>query len=113
MIDAGRDLSQGYFVWSLMDNFEWSWGYTKRFGIVRVEYDTQERILEGQRALVPARDRGACAAGVLIPAPVTRCISTFPTGSAATRLRRASEPAGVGPAGRNRFSRTKTSFSSC
>jgi beta-glucosidase len=35
---------QGYFVWSLMDNFEWGWGYTKRFGIVRVDYDTQERI---------------------------------------------------------------------
>ena len=41
-IDAGVDL-QGYFVWSLMDNFEWSWGYSKRFGIVRVDYDTQER----------------------------------------------------------------------
>jgi len=37
---------QGYFVWSLMDNFEWGWGYTKRFGIVRVDYDTQERILK-------------------------------------------------------------------
>ncbi|MEO8261945.1 MAG: GH1 family beta-glucosidase [Pseudolysinimonas sp.] len=35
---------QGYFVWSLMDNFEWGWGYTKRFGIVRVDYETQERI---------------------------------------------------------------------
>ncbi len=41
-IDAGVDL-QGYFVWSLMDNFEWSWGYDRRFGIVRVDYDTQER----------------------------------------------------------------------
>ena len=33
----------GYFVWSLLDNFEWASGYTKRFGIVRVDYDTQQR----------------------------------------------------------------------
>jgi beta-glucosidase len=44
-IRRGVDL-QGYFVWSLLDNFEWGYGYTKRFGIVRVEYDTQERILK-------------------------------------------------------------------
>jgi beta-glucosidase len=36
----------GYFVWSLLDNFEWSSGYAKRFGIVRVDYDTQERTLK-------------------------------------------------------------------
>jgi beta-glucosidase len=36
----------GYFYWSLMDNFEWAWGYHKRFGIVRVDYDTQERTLK-------------------------------------------------------------------
>jgi len=42
-IARGVDL-QGYFVWSLMDNFEWGYGYTKRFGIVRVDYETQERI---------------------------------------------------------------------
>jgi beta-glucosidase len=33
----------GYFAWSLLDNFEWAWGYDKRFGIVRVDYDTQVR----------------------------------------------------------------------
>jgi len=34
---------RGYFVWSLYDNFEWAHGYSKRFGIVHVDYETQER----------------------------------------------------------------------
>jgi beta-glucosidase len=41
-IQQGANL-QGYFVWSLMDNFEWEHGYTPRFGIVRVDYETQKR----------------------------------------------------------------------
>ena len=41
-VDAGVDV-RGYFYWSLLDNFEWAWGYEKRFGIVRVDYDSQER----------------------------------------------------------------------
>jgi beta-glucosidase len=41
-IEAGVPL-EGYFIWSLMDNFEWSHGYTKRFGIVYVDYATQRR----------------------------------------------------------------------
>ncbi|MFV0374495.1 GH1 family beta-glucosidase [Microbacterium sp.] len=44
-IAAGVDV-RGYFVWSLLDNFEWAWGYRKRFGIVRVDFDTQERIVK-------------------------------------------------------------------
>ena len=36
----------GYMVWSLMDNFEWASGYKKRFGIVHVDYATQERTLK-------------------------------------------------------------------
>jgi beta-glucosidase len=36
----------GYFVWSLLDNFEWSHGYSRRFGIVHVNYDTQERTIK-------------------------------------------------------------------
>ncbi len=44
-IEQGADV-RGYFVWSLMDNFEWSWGYSKRFGIVRVDYDTLERTVK-------------------------------------------------------------------
>jgi beta-glucosidase len=35
---------RGYFVWSLLDNFEWAFGYTKRFGIVYVDYPSQKRI---------------------------------------------------------------------
>ena len=42
-IKDGVNLS-GYFVWSLMDNFEWAWGYQKRFGIVFVDFGTQRRI---------------------------------------------------------------------
>jgi beta-glucosidase len=41
-IEAGVDL-RGYFVWSLFDNFEWSHGFSKRFGIVHVDYRTQTR----------------------------------------------------------------------
>ncbi|MBO3751355.1 beta-glucosidase [Streptosporangiaceae bacterium NEAU-GS5] len=44
-IEAGVPL-EGYFAWSLMDNFEWAWGYGKRFGLVYVDYPTQERILK-------------------------------------------------------------------
>ncbi|MGC5413313.1 family 1 glycosylhydrolase, partial [Streptomyces sp. DT225] len=40
-MDAGVDV-RGYYVWSLLDNFEWALGYAKRFGIVRVDYDTLE-----------------------------------------------------------------------
>ncbi|WDF32849.1 GH1 family beta-glucosidase [Arthrobacter agilis] len=41
-IDDGVDL-RGYLAWSLLDNFEWAWGYHQRFGLVRVDYETQER----------------------------------------------------------------------
>jgi beta-glucosidase len=41
-VSAGVPL-EGYFVWSLMDNFEWDHGYAKRFGIVHVDYATQRR----------------------------------------------------------------------
>ncbi|WP_405061126.1 GH1 family beta-glucosidase [Kribbella sp. NBC_01505] len=42
-INQGADI-RGYLAWSLLDNFEWAYGYVKRFGIVRVDYDTQARI---------------------------------------------------------------------
>jgi len=41
-MDAGVDV-RGYFVWSLMDNFEWAYGFSRRFGVLRVDYDTLER----------------------------------------------------------------------
>jgi len=44
-IEQGVDL-RGYCAWSLMDNLEWSLGYAKRFGIVHVNFDTQERTLK-------------------------------------------------------------------
>ena len=43
--ESGVDV-RGYFYWSMLDNFEWAWGYQKRFGIVRVDYDTQERTIK-------------------------------------------------------------------
>ena len=43
--DDGVDIG-GYFLWSLMDNFEWSEGYNSRFGIVYVDYATQQRIIK-------------------------------------------------------------------
>jgi beta-glucosidase len=44
-IRQGVDI-QGYFAWSLMDNFEWAYGYEKRFGLVYIDYQSQQRILK-------------------------------------------------------------------
>ncbi len=50
---------QGYFAWSLMDNFEWAYGYEKRFGLVYIDYSSQQRILKDSakqyRALLKQR----------------------------------------------------------
>jgi beta-glucosidase len=63
-IEAGVDV-RGYFYWSLLDNFEWAWGYAKRFGIVRVDYHTQERSVKDS-----GREYSRIiAARVLEPAP--------------------------------------------
>jgi len=53
---------RGYFVWSLLDNFEWADGYSSRFGITYVNYTTQERHLKGSAVWlrsVLARVRGS------------------------------------------------------
>lgn len=44
-IKAGCDI-RAYFAWSLMDNFEWALGYSKRFGMVHIDYETQKRTLK-------------------------------------------------------------------
>ncbi len=44
-IDNGVDV-RGYFVWTLLDNFEWTWGYEMRFGLIRVDPDTLDRTIK-------------------------------------------------------------------
>ena len=44
-IDADAGV-RGYLLWSLLDNFEWAWGYERRFGIIHVDYPTQRRTVK-------------------------------------------------------------------
>lgn len=44
-MDQGVNV-QGYFAWSLLDNFEWNSGYAKRFGMIHVDYETQQRTMK-------------------------------------------------------------------
>ncbi|MFJ2477988.1 GH1 family beta-glucosidase [Streptomyces sp. NPDC087659] len=64
-IEAGVDV-RGYFLWSLLDNFEWGYGYSKRFGAVYVDYPTGKRIPKAS-----ARWYGDVARTGLLPAPDT------------------------------------------
>ena len=61
-VAAGADV-RGYFAWSFLDNFEWSWGYSMRFGIVYVDYPTMARIPKDSaywyRDFIAAHARGA------------------------------------------------------
>ncbi|MCU1404205.1 MAG: beta-glucosidase [Glaciihabitans sp.] len=63
-IADGADV-RGYFVWSFLDNFEWAWGYNKRFGIVRVDYSSQERTV---------KDSGLAYAALISELRVTRAV---------------------------------------
>jgi beta-glucosidase len=70
-IRQGVDL-RGYFAWSLLDNFEWSLGYSKRFGIVHVDYQTQQRTPKGSARFYAEviRTNGAALAEELATSPV-------------------------------------------
>jgi beta-glucosidase len=63
-LTAGVNL-KGYFAWSLLDNFEWAAGYSKRFGLIHVDYATQKRTLKTSALLY--RDVIATGGGVLSP----------------------------------------------
>jgi beta-glucosidase len=65
-LEAGVDV-RGYFVWSLVDNFEWAEGYTARFGIVHVDYASQQRTIKSS-----GRWYGKVARTGTLPDPVTQ-----------------------------------------
>jgi beta-glucosidase len=50
-VKQGVDI-RGYFVWSLLDNFEWAFGYERRFGVVHVDYGTQQRTVKRSGELI-------------------------------------------------------------
>lgn len=64
-LEQGVDV-RGYFAWSLLDNFEWAFGYEKRFGIVHVDFETQQRTLKDSakwyRGFVSEQRRSAVSA---------------------------------------------------
>ena len=70
-IDEGVPV-HGYFYWSLMDNFEWAWGYDKRFGLVRVDYDTQERTVKDSGLAYASIIRGRATSRALNAAAARR-----------------------------------------
>jgi beta-glucosidase len=74
-VSAGVDV-RGYFIWSLLDNFEWESGYGVRFGLTYIDYPTQRRIpkssFEWYRNLIKsARNRGSMPVGLTTPSRST------------------------------------------
>lgn len=57
-VARGADV-RAFFVWSLLDNFEWTWGYSRRFGLVHVDFATQRRTVKtsGRWCAKPAAGR--------------------------------------------------------
>jgi beta-glucosidase len=53
LITEGTDI-RGYYVWSLLDNFEWAHGYSERFGVVHVDFETQARTQKKSALMVKA-----------------------------------------------------------
>lgn len=69
-MQQGVDL-RGFFVWSLLDNFEWNSGYTMPFGLVQVDFETQRRTMKmsGRYFAEVARSNGANVLAPALPAP--------------------------------------------
>jgi beta-glucosidase len=61
----------GYFAWSLMDNFEWAQGYAPRFGLIHVDYETQQRTIKDS-----GRWYGEFLAGRTVPPAATQQASS-------------------------------------
>ena len=65
--NAGVDV-RGFYVWSLLDNFEWAAGYTKRFGLVHVDFATQRRTPKASFRWFREQIRASRAAAAQAPA---------------------------------------------
>jgi beta-glucosidase len=78
-IERGLPL-RGYFVWSLLDNFEWAHGYSQRFGIVRVDFETQERQVRSSGRFWSAVARSGRVPEAPAPAPAAEGSPAVPAG---------------------------------
>lgn len=98
-IGAGVDV-RGYFAWSLLDNFEWSEGTSKRFGLIRVDFPTQKRtlkasgrfyaeVIRSHGAALDVRSGAGGSSGARVPGRGARTRSRAAAGAAATRSSRA------------------------
>jgi len=101
---GGRGLPdlRGYFAWSLLDNFEWSLGYSKGFSIVHVDFDAEADV-QAERAVLrggdPQRRRGALSAAALTsPTPPLPTPPTLPHWERRGKLRRSDRTPWTSPA---------------